>query len=349
VRTAFLVDEEISDYVAVLTASIIHECAGVQPFFAGPDYGRVVKEIRDRQNDFDCLIVFLRFANLCKEDNLFAGIRLPIIMLEHDAWMNFSAKNPYFGKWSDYLSKNKIDEIAVSGIHAYERLREEGFRSFYLPKGTPGHFLQHPNSYSGFVCMFGNTICWPGTYEPRTDLFDAIKPLGFLEKLEWKLGSRPRMVKTREIASFLSAPPSRLGPTLARMHQCLPRGAGRLPIHRLRFGHREMPEMLRLYSASVICDTGMHEPMMKHFEISGLGLAPIRDDEAKDELEALGYRDRESMILYSNAENLFEKLRHYAGNEDRLRPIQEKAREVARLNTWEIRAKTLLEHIESLL
>ncbi|MBI5094607.1 MAG: glycosyltransferase family 1 protein [Candidatus Hydrogenedentes bacterium] len=329
VRAALVVDKEMCEVHHRrhrLVSSLLEEFPGSQLFPATGNYAPIVREVRERQSDFECVIVFAKFMNIYKQDNLFAGLRGPVYMVEHDAWMNYSERNPLYRRWSEYLSKNRIDAIAVSGRSVQERLQEEGFQCWYLPKAAPAAFLEHRNSYSGCVCMFGNTQSLPGMYESRKEMFDSVRRVGLLDRLGFKCG-----------AGF------------AKMRQTLasPRGIPR--IHTLRFEFREMPEMLRLYSAAIICDIGMREPMAKHFEVSGLGVAPIRDDETKGELEKLGYKDGESMVLYNGVDDLVDKLNFYSQNDGQLRSIQDAAREAARANTWEVRARTLRDYIENLL
>jgi hypothetical protein len=325
-RVAFIVDKQILACVEPFVSSIRQEFQGIAMFPVGDDYRKAVREIQERQHDFDFVFIFLRFGHLYEQEDLFGGIRLPVIMLEHDAWFNFVDRNPYYRMWSDYLSREKIDLIVVSGLSVHERLQAEGHRSFYLPKGAQSTYLQEQNSYSGFVCLYGVTAAGPGMYERREEVYNAIKPIGLWDKVGFKLG-----------------------PNFLRLRQRLPGRKSSLPIHRIRFAFRDMPRVLSLYSASILCDIGMHEPMAKHFEVSALGLVPIRDDETKDELEKLGYKDEESMILYTSVDDLMEKLTYYAGHVDRLKPLQKKTREVARRNTWEVRAKKLREHLERLL
>lgn len=121
---------------------------------------------------------------------------------------------------------------------------------------------------------------------------------------------------------------------------------GRPTLHVLKFPFTDMADLLSRYSAAVICDLGLGEPMIKHFEVSALGLAPIRDDETVDELAALGYEDGDSMIVYRDGADLLDKLGYYRKHDTQLRRIQERARAVARHHTWELRAHSLRLAIE---
>ncbi len=112
-------------------------------------------------------------------------------------------------------------------------------------------------------------------------------------------------------------------------------------VHRLRFDFTDMATTLARYSGCVICDLGLEEPMIRHFEVAALGLAPIRDDEAEDELNALGYKDGKSMIVYRSRDDLIDKLGHYRRHGSELQRIQEAARAATRHHTWEERARTL--------
>jgi len=327
-NTALVVDKQMCDSTHLtfpLVDSLLREFPGSTLFPAGEDYAKVVRDVRDRQGDFDCLIAFLRFRYLCVQKGVFDGIRLPIIMLEHDAVQNFMESSPHRGKWTEYLSDKRIDLIVVSGLTVCERLQEMGFPAFYLPKGGASDFLGYRNSYSRFLCIFGSSQ-QGYVYDPRKALFDRLKPVDLVDKIGYRLGGG--FVKLRQ---FLAPQDERL------------------PIHRLRFKYKDMPRILSSYSGLIICDYGLSEPMIKHFEASALGLVPIRDSEMKEEVERLGYKDGKSMILYETCDDLLTKLEYYGQHLDELHRIQDGAREAARANTWEARAMALREYLEGFL
>lgn len=324
-RAAFIIDSEMCDVQHRrhrLVSSILDNFPDSQVFPAIEDYLAVIRNVKDRQTDFDFVLLFAKFMHIHQHKNLFRGINLPIFMVEHDAWLNFSESNPFYRRWSEFLSKNRVDAIAVSGLSVCERLQDEGYPCWYLPKAAPAAFLEYRNSYSGCICMFGNTQSLPGMYEARKDMFGSIRQIGLLDRLGFKLG-----------VHFI------------RVRQMLPVPSRAPRIHTLRFEFRKMPEMLSLYSAAIICDIGMREPMAKHFEVSALGVIPIRDDETERELRQLGYKDGESMLVYKSAEDLTDKLIHLSQNRDEVVEMQNATRKVARANTWEVRARRFCECI----
>jgi len=60
-----------------------------------------------------------------------------------------------------------------------------------------------------------------------------------------------------------------------------------------------------------------------------------------DELEELGYRDGQSMVVYESVDDLREKLNYYSRHNDQLTAIQHNARAASAHNTWEHRASDL--------
>lgn len=116
-------------------------------------------------------------------------------------------------------------------------------------------------------------------------------------------------------------------------------------VSRIDFSYPRMPDVLKYYSAAIICDRGLREPMMKHFEVAALGLAPFRDDECQEELQEHGYHDGESMVLYRDVGELQEKMRFYGDRPNVLNRIQEQARQVTRAHTWERRADELIQFL----
>ena len=82
------------------------------------------------------------------------------------------------------------------------------------------------------------------------------------------------------------------------------------------------------------------EPMIKNFEIAGAGAAPVCDTLA--DLDALGFRDGETMVSYSTFDELVEKLHDYERTPERWRQIGRRAAAfVAAHHTWDHRAEQL--------
>jgi spore maturation protein CgeB len=71
----------------------------------------------------------------------------------------------------------------------------------------------------------------------------------------------------------------------------------------------------------------------------------FRENDYASELEALGYRDGSSMVLYHDASDLKEKLLFYQHRPQALQPVQTRAREATRANTWEERGRALAQYL----
>lgn len=320
-RLALMIDSGIWEKTASgvdpaheLAWAIVQYIPETRVFSIGQNYEQGVHDISAHQNEFDCLVVICFSFSLFKFDGMFKPIRVPVVILEHDAYKNYKTDNPFFGKWSEYLRTNDIALIGVSGLFPYHKLIAEGFDCFYLPKAAPERFLRVKNSYSGRICAFGtigNRVYWE-----REEVFRKLAPPGLVAKLGLWLPSVYWFVRL-----------------LGRRDN----------IDLLRFHFGEMPRILHNYSGCVICDRGLREPMAKHFEASALSLVPIRDDESVEELEELGYKEGVSMVVYRSIDDLVEKIKYYFQNPEDLVRLQDGARKAASQNTWRQRAITLRE------
>lgn len=138
----------------------------------------------------------------------------------------------------------------------------------------------------------------------------------------------------------------------------------RIPYEHFWCEHSELSEYLNRYLGCLICNMGAKhrdvisrvvsrllpgrgiglvpgfEPMLKNFEASGAGCAPIMD--WIPELQDLGFEDGETMITYSSFSELADKLQHYLRREDAMVAIGRRASELVRgRHTWHHRAEEL--------
>lgn len=279
-----------------------------------------VETIVQRQTEIDLVLVFLRFKCLYGNTALLRPISKPLVLIEHDACQNALPNSPYFGAWTKYLRNSPIRLTCVSGLTALRSLEDQGIPCLWLPKGAPETFLRKPYRTVGRFCLFGETRY--GVYEHRRLVYDSIRPLTLHDRIisRWKL-----------------FPYSYLADRLLRR-----RGV----VHRIHFSYADMPDVLKWYSGCIVCDQGLGEPMIKHFEASALGLAVFRDSDSVQELEQLGYRDGVSMIVYENKEDLREKIGHYGRHLSELAAVQAAGRTAAQRNTWEIRAAKLVNYLQ---
>jgi hypothetical protein len=311
-RAALLIEKDMCDpshrrYAFV--SALRSEFPGAELFPTKDDHAAVLRRIAERRSEFDVLVTFAYFRQLQHTANALRSIQLPVVVVEHDAYGNYVETSSRRGEFSRFLLRGRIELMAVSGRRHCERLRAEGHSCIYLPKAAPAHFLTERNHHSGTFCAFGS-VSHP-VYARRAALFRELQTVSALDPL-------PRGDRSEQPST---------GPV----------------VHNLRFEFVEMPSVLARYSGCVICDLGLEEPMAKHFEVAALGLAPIRDDEVEAELNDLGYRDGESMIVYRSKDDLIDKLDHYRRHEEELRRIQAGARAASRRHTWEERARALSE------
>jgi len=291
-------------------------------FVSKSDHVEISRRIVGQQAEFDGVLTFLYGDSLLESCDVLQDLGIPLIVIEHDAYLNYIAGQEDFGRFSTFLSECQVDLFVVSGLTSFRIFRNEGQRCLYLPKAAPEAFLRFPNRESGFFCAFGSHR--NAVYHHRAKLLRRVAPKRWFDPL------------------------SRVLPVLtAKIRQSIDARSGNVSVHRLKFQFSQMAELLSLYSACVICDMGLHEPMAKHFEVSALGLVPFRDGECSDELAELGYRNGHSMVVYDDYEDLVDKIRYFNRNAGELRRLQQNARRAAAGNTWETRARELYRVLEA--
>ena len=106
----------------------------------------------------------------------------------------------------------------------------------------------------------------------------------------------------------------------------------------------EFSKVVPTFAAGVQNDASMGEPMAKHFEASAMGCAVIRDHQP--ELEDLGYKDEESMLMYRSNADLLGILDFYVNHPELLQQIQHKGAEVAKNHTWAHRGRQVFEIVK---
>jgi hypothetical protein len=304
-------------YVNPLVCSVLDRLSQRSNICVSDDYFTAVPIIKSVQDNYDAIVVFLRSGQLFKHPGLFAEFRKPVVVIEHDAYQNSLEWHSRYRAWTDYFRTNPVAALCVSGNQALHDLRGKipGIVK-RIAKAAPASFLQSRINRSGRYCVFG-TVEFE-VYTERKSVFESIQPYTVYDRImrKWSL------YKT---SYFLS-----------RIRRKVP------DISRIDFPYPRMPHVLKYYSAAIICDRGLREPMMKHFEVAALGLVPFRDDECEEELGEHGYHDGESMVLYRDVDELREKMRFYGNHPSLLNRIQEQAREVTRVHTWERRADELI-------
>ena len=305
-------------YVNPLVVAVLDRVGRYINICAGDDYYEALARAESQEQDFDVVIVFLRSRALFRHQGLFAGIRKPVVVVEHDAYQNSLEWHPSFQAWTRYFAENPVAALCVSGAQALSDLSGTipGIVK-RIPKGAPGRFLDISNTDTlGRYCIFG-TVQFE-VYEERKKVFDMVHPYTLFDRIirKWNLYG----------VSYLASRTFRKAPDVSR----------------ISFAYPDMPSVLRYYSAAVLCDKGLREPMMKHFEVAALGLVPFRDTECVDELGEMGYLDGESMVVYEDVWELKEKMSFYASHRQCLERLKRNAREVTKDHTWERRAEDIV-------
>jgi len=120
---------------------------------------------------YDRILFFLRFK---KEMRQWRFIRtLPdLVILEHDAYQNYIPCK-YTGKFSAHYRRMPWARIISSGAQVSQRLREEGFDAYFVPKGYDQALLSYQGRERDIELAFvGSTKS--GAYSERKALLDEL-------------------------------------------------------------------------------------------------------------------------------------------------------------------------------
>jgi hypothetical protein len=272
-------------------------------------------------DSYDAVIFEVKFRALMQRTPFdwgrYAGAR---IMLDLDAFQSYSPMitRQYLGTWPGVFRANGFHVLVCTGATVRDRLLEDGVHAVWMPKAYDGPRLYDTGDHdrSERPGYFG----WP--YAGRRLMLQRLERAG----IEYESIRCPYAELNAHLNRFR-------GIVICNMEV---RGARRIPMRVLK---RVPPPLMH--------ETPGIEPMAKNFEVPAAGAAPICD--AQPDLEALGFRDGETMVSYRSFDELIEKLRHYYGNDpDELRDIGRRASTMVRAHhSWDHRAAQLDELISS--
>jgi len=283
-----------------------------------PDLGGV--GLLARIETFDAVVVFMKYADLVAAPAIewhgYEGLR---VMLEHDAWFNYAAVAPALtGTFPGTFSRHGFDLLVSSGREVTRLLNDAGTRAAWVPKGYDERVFYDLGGARAGLCTFGSG------YPAR-------------QALVRNLARGPIPI------SQVAAPYSGLGVELNKYLGCIvcnmdgtyPRGLPGKIIRRLAPG------------VAVRVRPGL-EPMLKNFEAAAAGCAVFAD--AIPELEALGFVDGKTVVLYRSFEELVERATVLLDQPEALRAIGAEASKLcAERHTWSHRVPQLAAVIEATL
>ena len=261
---------------------------------------------------YDAIVVFVRFRFLQAGPPLdwrgFTGKR---VLLEHDALHNYSrlAGSGLLGAWPPEIARHGFDLTIASGREVAERLTADGAPSVWVPKGYDDHVFFDMGTAREGICHFGKR------YAARAAMLRRLRRAGLS-------------------VSHVAAPPEQLNAVLNRYESCL------VCNMEARFALGAVGRALQHVApgALVIVGPGI-EVMIKNFEVAASGCAPFFD--AIPELSELGFVDGETAFVYSDFDELAERLR--ATPSEELREVGRRAALLAReRHTWSQRVDRIL-------
>ncbi len=241
-----------------------------------------------------------------------AGYEGARIMLEFDACQNYTAliTRQYLGQWPSVFRANEFDVMACTGGLVSEMLREDGVHAEWIPKGYDSARLYDLGGERGEgFGYFGNL------YPARRLMLDRLRRGGI--------------------------PVDRVRCPFEELNAQLNRFDAGVICNMVVLGATKIPaRVLRQLPASLLRERPGIEPMMKNFEVAAAGAAPVCD--AQPDLDALGFRDGETMVSYADFDELVDKAHEYGRDPARLREIGRRAATfVAQHHTWDHRAAEL--------
>jgi len=261
---------------------------------------------------YDAVVVFVRFRYLREQPLLdwrgFTGAR---VLLEHDAVQNYShiAGGRHFGAWPAEVARHGFDLTIVTGREVARRLEADGVRTAWVPKGYDERSFYDEESPREGACHYGSR------YAARAAMLRHLRRAGVR-------------------VSHVTAPFAQLNGVLNRYASCVVCNMEGTPA----FGAAGRALQRVLPGALVSVRPGL-EVMIKNFEVAASGCAPFFD--AIPELADLGFVDGETAFVYSDFDELAERLRTTAPQE--LREVGRRAALLAReRHTWSHRVDEIL-------
>jgi hypothetical protein len=268
--------------------------------------------------DATACLFFVRFRELAAHPPFdwegFAGIRA---MYDFDINANYHnlagthhGALPLRGAWPPVVRAHRFDLVLTTGGRVRDALEDDGIAAEWLPKAYDHERLADRGGPRHGVCTFGQT------YLSRAAVLHRLGRAGVA-------------------VERFSCPYDELDDHLNRYAGALVcnLGAELRPGPWWRVVHRLVP------SAGVTLGPGF-EPMIKNFEVAGAGCAPICD--RLEDLDALGFVDGETMVGWSDVDELVDVLRHHADRPDELVAVGRRAAAfVAANHTWAHRARRL--------
>jgi hypothetical protein len=264
---------------------------------------------------FDAIVVFVRFRYLIAapptEWGAFRGAR---VLLEHDALQNYSplGGERMNGAWPAEFERHGFDLIVVSGREVARRLADEGIPARWVPKGYDERSFYDEGMPRASLCHYGKRR------PARTAMLRHLRRAGI-------------------DISHVATPFEQLNRVLNRFVGCVVCNMEGTPA----FGRLGVALQRLAPGAGVTVSPGL-EVMLKNFEVAASGCAPFFD--AIPELSALGFVDGENAFIYSDFEELAERIRHTTPEE--LHEVGQRAAQLAReRHTWSHRVNEILRAI----
>lgn len=262
-------------------------------------------------NGLDAVIVFWPYRDLARTEPLhMSRLRTRAVMLEHDAFGDFTTWGSLQGTWKSTFTRHEFELLVCSGVRSEEHFSHLGVQTAVVHKGySPTRFHDLTMDRAG-LCTYG------APYPSRVALQRALR--------------HGRVPLTQ-----ITAPYSELNLHLNRSLAMVTTVRGSEP----RFGSIGKA-IQRARPSTLVRTEPAPEPMMKHFEAAGAGLA-VFTDPTRD-LAVLGFIEGTNVVTFHDLNDLVDKTRYWLARPDQLRQIGANAGALAATrHTWAHRAAEL--------
>ena len=262
--------------------------------------------------DHDAVVFFTLFRNLAAGPPVdWGGYSGPRLLYDEDAWqfclsLGFGRPNR---AWPETFARHGFDALLCTGKEVSATLELAGVSTYWWPKAyEPRHFFDLGKQREG-MCHFGTL------YVSRQAMLHRLRRDGIsvdhIEAPYAALNDRLNEYRSLIVGTLSNGTRTKLHRALRKLN----------PEWGLRLAHGP-------------------EPMLKLFEGAGAGCAVFCD--ALPELEDLGFIDGQTVVTWTDFDELVEKCHAYLGDAPRLREIAQAGLQLcATRHTWDTRMKDL--------
>ena len=256
---------------------------------------------------YSAVVFCVRFRDLMQQDQLswngYSGLK---VLLDQDSFMDFvgwHGRSPYEGMWIRTFQRLGFDLLLCTGQRSVEHFRVRGVPAELLYKGYDERYFYPLGVERDGICHYGNP------YTARRNMLRVVRRAGV-------------------VVNEVRAPYVRLNEDLnSSTSVIICNMTSEIPFGRIgaSIEYRFPGSLMRLQKSP--------EPMIKNFEAMAAGCCVFADVTPDD--SALGFEDGQTCVIYSDFDDLVDRIRHYQSRPDLLGEIGARGSQLVReRHTW---------------